>query len=241
MTLRHIIWRLREEFHPEKHPYDILTGCETSGMIHYRRLGAEATDYQPVDPDVFRATMAHVIEHINDHVIERTTDHIDRDGNGRATEDVAEFTFVDLGCGKGRALLLAEEYEFKKIVGVDFSARLARIAERNAAQTGSSRISVLHGDAREFDFPAGPLVVFLYNPFSARITRSIMQRLAFHPDTFYIAYVNPLHADAISSLPGAEIVAKDDWCAIWRFGAGSQTDRAESSAIQTATGAWRNE
>jgi len=234
MTLRHIIWRLREEFYPEKHPYDVLTGCDTSGMIHHRRLGAEATDYQPVDPDVFRATMAHVIEQIP-----RTNDHINQHGNGRAKEDVAAFTFVDLGCGKGRALLLAEEYDFKKIVGVDFAGNLARIAVRNAAKVGSSRISVVHGDVREFDFPAGPLVVFLYNPFSARITRSVMQRLISHPDTVYIAYVNPLHADAISSLPGAEIVAKDDWCTIWRFGAGSQMDRAESGAIQIANGALR--
>lgn len=222
MTLRHIIWRLREEFYPEKHPYDVLTGCDTSGMIHYRRLGAEATDYQPVDPDVFRATMAHVIESIRK----------------LADADVAEFTFVDLGCGKGRALLLAGEYEFKKIVGVDFSAHLARIAARNAAKAGSARINVVHGDVRDFDFPAGPLVVFLYNPFSARITRSVMQRLISQSDTVYIAYVNPLHADAISSLPGAEIVAKDDWCTIWRFGAVSQTC-AESGAITTATGALR--
>ena len=45
MTLRHILWRLREEFYPEKHPYDLLMGCDTSGMIHWCRLGPEATDY----------------------------------------------------------------------------------------------------------------------------------------------------------------------------------------------------
>jgi SAM-dependent methyltransferase len=234
MTLRHIIWRLREEFYPEKHPYDVLTGCDTSGMIHWRRLGAEGTDYQPVDPDVFRATMAHVIDDI-----ELTNDHINQDSNGRAAEGVAEFTLVDLGCGKGRALLLAEEYDFKKIIGVDFSARLARIASRNAAKVGSSRISAVHGDVREFDFPAGPLVVFLYNPFSARITRSVMQRLISHPDTFYVAYVNPLHADAISSLPGAEIVAKDDWCAIWIFRRDARADGVAAGATQSANGALR--
>jgi hypothetical protein len=82
-------------------------------------------------------------------------------------------------------------------------------------------------------------VVFLYNPFSARIMRSVMQRLASHPDTVYIAYVNPLHADAISSLPGAEIVAKDDWCAIWRFRRNARADRVAAGAIQTANTALR--
>ncbi|MGD0962786.1 MAG: class I SAM-dependent methyltransferase [Candidatus Acidiferrales bacterium] len=218
MTLRYILWRLREEFWPEKHPYDILTGCDTSGMIHHRRLGSEASDYQPVDPDVFRATMAHVIGHINEHAGEH------------ANQDVSEFTFVDLGCGKGRALLLAEEYEFRKIVGVDFSADLTRIASRNAEKVGATRITVVHGDVREFDFPAGPLVVLLYNPFSAQITRSVMQRLLSHPGTFYIAYVNPLHGHAVSSLPGAEIVAKDDWCAVWRFGGATPAGCVESGA-----------
>src|SRR5579872_6214005 len=108
MTLRHMIWRLREEFYPERHPFDILTGCDTSGMIHRRRLGPDATDYQPVDPDVFRATMAHI------------------------EEDFSQFTFVDIGCGKGRALLLADDFNFARIVGVDFSKRLIRIASRNA-------------------------------------------------------------------------------------------------------------
>jgi predicted RNA methylase len=216
MTFRHIVWRLREEFYPEKHPFDIATGCDTSGMIHHRRLGPEATDYQPVDPDVFRATMACVIAHAGD--------------------DLSEFTFVDLGCGKGRALLLAEEYEFRKIVGVDFVKHLAEIASRNAATLGSERITVVHGDVREFDFPSGPLVVFLYNPFSARITRGVMQRLNSHPDIIYIAYVNPLHADTISSFAGAEIVAKDDWCTVWKFSRDARTGCAESAGATLSAG-----
>jgi SAM-dependent methyltransferase len=223
MTLRHILWRLREEFYPEKHPFDVENACDTSGMIYWRRLGAEATDYQPVDPDVFRAAIAHVIE------------QIDRQGN----ESVADFTFVDLGCGKGRALLLAEVYDFKQIVGVDFSARLIRVASRNAAKARSPRIRVVRGDVREFDFPPGPLVVFLYNPFSARIARSVMQRLSSHPDPFYVAYVNPLHADVISSLAGAELVAKDDWCMVWRFPGRALAAGAPGAAIPSSSGVLR--
>jgi SAM-dependent methyltransferase len=212
-----MLWRLREEFYPEKHPYDLLMRCDTSGMIHRRRLGLDATDYQAVDPDVFRATMAHIA--------------------GQPGEDLSRFTFVDLGCGKGRALLLAEECEFKKIVGVDFSKRLVKIASRNAAIVESQRITVGHCDVRDFDFPPGPLVVFLYNPFSERITRGVMQRLNSRPEPFYVAYVNPLHADAVSSQPGAEIVAKDDWCTIWRFRRGAAATTAQPTAtISAASG-----
>src|SRR5690606_37629429 len=42
-----------------------------------------------------------------------------------------EFTFVDMGSGKGRALLVASEFAFKKIVGIEISDELHRIAERN--------------------------------------------------------------------------------------------------------------
>jgi len=192
VTLRHLVWRLREEFFPEKHPYDQLTGCDTSGMIHASRLGPEAEDYQPVDPDVFRARL------------------------DRLPEELAAFTFVDIGCGKGRALLLAEEYPFRKIIGVEFSRKLAKIAAANAAKIGSQRISVVHTDAREFHFPPEPLVVFLYNPFSGEILRSIMKRLGSHPSSLYILYVNPVHSGAISSLPQMKIVASDDWCTIWK-------------------------
>jgi SAM-dependent methyltransferase len=193
MRIQYLIWRLREEFFPSKHPFDLLTGCDTSGMIHRRRLGSEATDYQPIDPDVLRATI------------------------GRIHEDFSRFTFVDLGCGKGRALLLAEEFGFDKIVGVEFSRRLARIARANAARTDSRRITVAIQDAREFAFPPGPLVVFLYNPFSGEIVRSVMKKLRLRREIAYVAYVNPMHADVVSSELGIESMATDDWCAIWKL------------------------
>jgi SAM-dependent methyltransferase len=193
MTLRHLVWRLREEFYPEKHPYDEETGCDTSGMIHRRRLGPHAEDYQPVDPEVFRTSLEHI------------------------PEDLAAFSFVDIGCGKGRALLLAEEYAFRKIIGVESSRKLAKIASANAAKIGSTRISVLHSDARRFEFPPEPLVIFLYNPFSGEILRSVMKQLGQHPSALYIIYVNPVYNDVISSQPHMKLVANDEWCAVWKL------------------------
>lgn len=210
--LRYLAWRIGEEFHPEKHPYDILSGCDTSGMIHRRRLGSEATDYQAIDPDVFHATIAHICE------------------------DFSQFTFVDLGCGKGRALLLAEEYPFKNIIGVEFAKDLAIIASKNAARVGSSRISVVNRDARQFDLPPGPLLIFMYNPFSADILRKVIQRLLCHTKPFYLAYVNPLNADVLSSTGVGDIVASDHWCTIWRFSAGNQAEPRQPKAPSEVCG-----
>jgi SAM-dependent methyltransferase len=192
MALRHLVWRLREEFFPDRHPYDVLTGCDTSGIIHRRRLGPSAEDYQPVDPDVFRATLACI------------------------DEDFSRFIFIDLGCGKGRALLLAEEYAFQEIVGVEFSKDLAKTAAANAARVGSRRISIVNADVRQFRFPPGPLFIFLYNPFGAEILRTVMSRLRERQATLDIAYVNPLHEGEIAADPRMRIVARDQWCTVWK-------------------------
>jgi SAM-dependent methyltransferase len=192
MGLRHLVWRLREEFYPERHPYDALTGCDTSGMIHHRRLGPEAEDYQPIDPDIFRAALAHI------------------------DEDFSQFIFIDLGCGKGRALLLAEEFDFQKIIGVEFSQPLTKIAAANAAKVGSHRIFTVNTDVRQFQFPPGPLIVFLYNPFSGGIFRAVMDRLRTHQSTLYIVYVNPVHGEVMSADGRMKIAATDEWCTVWK-------------------------
>ena len=94
----------------------------------------------------------------------------------------SEFTFVDLGSGKGRVLLMAAPYGFKRIMGVEFMPEWHRIAEENirkfAAQYGiASRIESFCMDAREFDFPAGPLVVYLFNPFPEPVLAVVLEKL----------------------------------------------------------------
>jgi SAM-dependent methyltransferase len=44
-----------------------------------------------------------------------------------------EFTFVDIGCGKGRALFIAAEFPFRRIVGAELAVELAQIARANVA------------------------------------------------------------------------------------------------------------
>ncbi len=197
MTLRHLVWRLREEFYPEKHPFDYLTGCDTSGMVHRHRIAAESEDYQAIDPDIFRACLAHI------------------------REDLSRFTFIDLGCGKGRPLLLAEEYNFRRIIGVEISGRLAKVAAANAARVESQRISVVCADARRVRFPSGPLVVFLFNPFRAEILAAVAQRLSQHTNELYVVYINPLYGDLITDIPRMKYFAHDDWCTVWHRDAGA--------------------
>jgi tRNA1(Val) A37 N6-methylase TrmN6 len=85
--------------------------------------------------------------------------------------NLAGYTFIDIGAGKSRTLLLASRYNFVKIVGVEFAQELVACASRNIASFCCDRescrdLAVVEADATQFDFPYTPLVLFFYNPFS---------------------------------------------------------------------------
>lgn len=93
-----------------------------------------------------------------------------------------ETTFVDLGCGKGRVVVVASEWPFLRVVGVDLSSRLASVAARNAEVIRArfparTPIEIQVGDAAAFDFPATPLLVHLYHPFETAITARVLDSL----------------------------------------------------------------
>lgn len=92
-------------------------------------------------------------------------------------QDFRSFTFVDLGCGKGRTLLIATKLRFNTLIGIDFAEELVATAQANIAKLGIKNATALHGDAAEYTFPAAPLVVYLYNPFTEDVMRHVVQRL----------------------------------------------------------------
>src|SRR4051794_239276 len=67
-----------------------------------------------------------------------------------------DFVYIDLGSGKGRTLLIASEYPFKRVMGVEFSLQLHTIATENIRKYPKSKcekVLSLHTDAATFDFP----------------------------------------------------------------------------------------
>jgi hypothetical protein len=108
-----------------------------------------------------------------------------------------DFTFIDLGSGKGRVLLMASDYPFKKIIGVEFMPELHRAAQENIAGYSNDRqrcpqIESVCMDARDFQFPDNPLVVYLFNPFSeptfTRVLKNLRRSAEQTPRPVYIAY-----------------------------------------------------
>lgn len=88
-----------------------------------------------------------------------------------------KLTFIDLGCGKGRALLVASEIGFGEVVGVEFASELVDIATANLAKMRITEARVVHADAGDFEFPTTDMVVYLYNPFSKEVLQRVLANL----------------------------------------------------------------
>ena len=117
-----------------------------------------------------------------------------------------DFVFIDLGSGKGRALMLASAYPFKKIIGVEFSPELHTIAKSNVKSIIEKKqipdnFELHCMDAESFDFPKENIVLFLYNPFHGKVMLSIVNKINVFiekcPFQMTIMYRNPKCADLL--------------------------------------------
>ena len=116
-------------------------------------------------------------------------------------------TFVDLGSGKGRTLLIASEY-FDKVKGIEFSEELCEIAKRNilvySGKTGKhlyDRITVVHADVTDYQISDEENIFYMYNPFDETVLRELVKNLEVSinkvPRTVWIIYYYPVHRDVI--------------------------------------------
>jgi len=121
--------------------------------------------------------------------------------------DHQRFVFVDVGCGKGKILLLAARFPFQQILGVELSPALARTAVKNTRtyQTALERpveFKVECLDAADWQVPPEPLILFLYNPFGeqtlGRLLAKIRESLREHPRELYLLYYNPEFETAVA-------------------------------------------
>ena len=115
--------------------------------------------------------------------------------------DYREFSFVDIGSGKGRVLLVASDFGFRELVGVEIAKELCDTAMRNAVIYGgqATKIRIQCADAAEVEFPAGPTVFHLYHPFDEtmldRVLANIGRIHASSPSRRLIAYLLPSGVD----------------------------------------------
>ncbi len=129
-----------------------------------------------------------------------------------------EFVFLDYGSGKGRTLLLASNYRFQKIIGIELAPRINETACKNidiyCKQVGrdSSEIVSICANATDFPLPTENLVIYFYNPFDEVIMRQVLSNIEKSfveaPRMMYIVYVNPIHRKLVEDSGSFELLKR---------------------------------
>ncbi|MDQ3189302.1 MAG: hypothetical protein M3Q28_10450 [Pseudomonadota bacterium] len=148
--------RLSDDSFDKKH------GVSTSGNLTLEQLGID-------DPYSIRYVPTH--ERVMEHVL-RNLDI-----------DHSEYVFVDLGCGKGRAVLMAMAFPFEEVIGVELSSVTSAIAEKNVEifkfkglqRCRSVRISC--ENAMGFKIPDSNVVFYLYRPFTGPVIEKVIDNI----------------------------------------------------------------
>jgi hypothetical protein len=177
--------------------FDAANGVTTEALIFLGEL-----DPENVGPGIEFAT----------HYEATPVDDADRllDASPLAPE---HSTFIDIGSGMGRVVLLASRRPFRQIVGVEISPALHQIARENSerwppAERACRDIRLLRADAASFAFPGGDLVVYLYNPFRAEVLDPVLDNLLADPRRdIVLLYHTPLERERIDTRDAFDCVA----------------------------------
>lgn len=186
---------------PAVHPFDTAHGTETSGLLSGKVIARgtgtapeDLTAYYGIAPSILRAVLDLWLRDLHPSApIERTV-------------------FLDVGAGKGRAMLVASQYPFLRVEGIELNARLAEIARNNISAWNASPSSevlaplLLHeADATRAEPPREPILAHLFHPFEDRLLRRFLRRierdLTQHPRPFDLVYINAEHDSLIDRDP----------------------------------------
>jgi hypothetical protein len=174
------------------HPFDQIHGVDTSGLVPAADLitghpnDEHVTAYYGVAPSILRTL-------------------IDLWRETPPPHPIHSYTFVDIGAGKARAMLVASELPFRKVIGIELNPALAEIAQQNLDHWRRSHLTdstaprlaslqLLEQDALTFEFPKTPTLIFLFHPFEAPVLKQMLRcietQFARRPGTLDILYVN---------------------------------------------------
>jgi hypothetical protein len=137
----------------------------------------------------------------------------------------ADYTFIDSGSGKGRALFVAAEFPFRRILGLEFAKELHLKTRQNILRYRHRKqrcheIDSLNIHAGDFSFPDENLILYLFNPFPARILERVLRNLSaslerHHRDVFVILLFPEL-AHVAEAVPHLKVFAKNRRYRIYR-------------------------
>jgi SAM-dependent methyltransferase len=190
----------RPKLKPAIHPFDALHGTDTSGLIPGNILVQgttakleELTAYYGVAPSILHGLLDIWLHRTNPQPIEKTV-------------------FLDIGAGKGRAMLLASQFPFLRVEGVELNPTLASIAHANISlwhkdlhAESLSPLQLRHADATTCPLPLEPTLAFLFHPFELPLLRRFLRHIetsqAAHSSAFDLIYANSEHDSCLDQHP----------------------------------------
>jgi SAM-dependent methyltransferase len=131
--------------------------------------------------------------------------------------DASNYTFIDVGSGKGRMLFLAAELPFRRIIGVEFSSDLHNLARNNVKTYRNQKqscfqIEPVNVDATDYEFPLDPLLVYFFFPFDRHVMEPVIQNLnrslTEHPRDLILVYHNPILSETVEQASNLKIYAR---------------------------------
>ena len=170
------------------HPFDRDHATDTGGLIPRAELATGHANDEHVT--AYYAVAPSILDSLIDVWLGKQPAYpIDR------------YTFLDVGAGKGRAMLTASLHPFHQVTGIELNPSLAAIARANmkafaARASPLAPVELIEGDALEAALPDTPTVAFLFHPFEAPVLRRFLARLQqhFRSGSLDVLYVNAEHA-----------------------------------------------
>jgi 16S rRNA G966 N2-methylase RsmD len=193
-------WLIRRRLHAHER-FDREYGLDTQTPIPARHLELSAAG----------GKFAHDYEGASIPLIHKIARRLETE------TDLRRFTFIDLGSGKGRVLLIASQYPFKSVMGVEFSETLHKIAQANIEKfvnlgLAKTRPISVNMDAAAFHFsPLGDKIVFCNNPFTASLALKVLENLQLsleqsRRDEGILVYLTPVSDEVSERLRTFKII-----------------------------------
>jgi SAM-dependent methyltransferase len=133
-------------------------------------------------------------------------------------------TFVDVGAGMGRVLLLAARRPFRAVAGIDISPALVEIARENLVTVRDPLrrvrdVRVTCADAATYAFPRGDLVVYMYNPFRAPVMETMLANLSSSAEQreIVLLYHTAVERDAVDAAAAFELIGDLGFGLVYRL------------------------
>lgn len=189
---------------PIVHPFDALHGTDTSGLLPGTRIAA-GTGFAPEELTAYYGVAPSILHGVIDLWLRECA----------PVQPIEKTVFLDVGAGKGRAMLLASQYPFLRVEGVELNGDLHRIAEANLARWEAdpaaealAPLQLVHGDATRLPLPLEPTLAYLFHPFEEKLLRRFLRHIArslqAHPRPFDLVYVNAEHGSLLDRNKGLE-------------------------------------